>query len=171
MSQTAVDPRLLRAPHKRKLRLAWADQRVRCVVWQVLVVGVVVAIGYWLWGNTVHNLEVRRIATGFGFLDREAGLPIGESVIPYSPTDTYLRALLVGLLNTLKVAVVGIVLATVLGTLVGIARLSRNWLLSKIAGVYVEVIRDLPLLLQLLFWRSEERRVGKECRSRWSPYH
>jgi general L-amino acid transport system permease protein len=152
MSQTTTDPRLLRAPPKRKLRLSWADERVRGLVWQVLVVGVVVAVFYWLWSNTAHNLEVRRIATGFGFLSREAGLPIGESLIEYSPTDTYLRALTVGLLNTLKIAVVGIVLATVLGTLVGIARLSRNWLLSKIAGVYVEVIRDLPLLLQLLFW-------------------
>src|SRR5215211_459601 len=152
MSQTTIDPRLLRAPPKRKLRLSWADERVRGLVWQVLVVGVVVAVFYWLWSNTAHNLEVRRIATGFGFLNREAGLPIAESLIEYSPTDTYFRALLVGLLNTLKVAVVGIVLATVLGTLVGIARLSRNWLLSKIAGVYVEVIRDLPLLLQLLFW-------------------
>jgi general L-amino acid transport system permease protein len=125
---------------------------VRGIVWQVLVVGVVGAIVWWLWSNTVHNLEVRRIATGFGFLGREAGLPIAESVIEYSPTDTYLRALTVGLLNTLKVAVVGIILATILGTLVGIARLSKNWLLAKIAAVYVEVIRDLPLLLQLLFW-------------------
>ena len=154
MSQTTMDPRLLRAPPKRKLRLSWADERVRGIVWQILVVGLFGAIFYWLWSNTVHNLEVRRIATGFGFLDREAGLPIGETLIPYSPTDTYLRALLVGLLNTLKVAVVGIVLATVLGTLVGIARLSRNWVLSKVAGVYIEVIRDLPLLLQLLFWYS-----------------
>src|SRR5918998_5120543 len=152
MSQTAMDPRLLRAPPKRKLRLSWADERVRGVVWQVLVVGLFGAVFYWLWGNTVHNLEVRRIATGFGFLDREAGLPIGESLIPYSPTDTYFRALLVGVLNTLKVAVVGVVLATLLGTAIGIARLSRNWLLAKIAGVYVEVVRDLPLLLQLLFW-------------------
>ena len=152
MSQTTIDPRLLRAPPKRKLRLSWADERLRGLVWQVLVVGAIGAVFYWLWSNTVHNLEVRRIATGFGFLSREAGLPIGESLIEYSPTDTYLRALAVGLLNTLKIAVVGIVLATVLGTLVGIARLSRNWLVSKIAGVYVEVIRDLPLLLQLLFW-------------------
>jgi general L-amino acid transport system permease protein len=152
MSQTVSDPRLLRPPPRRKLRLSWSDERVRGIVWQVLVVGVVGGIVWWLWSNTVHNLEVRRIATGFGFLTREAGLPIGESLIPYSPTDTYFRALLVGLLNTLKVAVVGIVLATLLGTLIGIARLSRNWLLSRIAGAYVEVIRDLPLLLQLLFW-------------------
>ena len=152
MSQTTIDPRSLRAPPRRPLRLSWSDERVRGIVWQVLVVGVVGAIVWWLWSNTVHNLEVRRIATGFGFLGREAGLPIAESVIDYSPTDTYLRALTVGLLNTLKVAVVGIILATILGTLIGIARLSKNWLLAKIAAVYVEVIRDLPLLLQLLFW-------------------
>ncbi|MBY0331410.1 MAG: amino acid ABC transporter permease [Acetobacteraceae bacterium] len=152
MSQTTNDPRLLRAPPKRPIRLSWSDERVRGIVWQLLVVGIVGGIVWWLWSNTVHNLEVRRIATGFGFLGREAGLPIAEHLIDYNPTDTYFRALLVGLLNTLKVAVVGIVLATVLGTAIGIARLSRNWLLSKIAGVYVEVIRDLPLLLQLLFW-------------------
>jgi general L-amino acid transport system permease protein len=152
MSQTAIDPRSLRAPPRRPLRLSWSDERVRAIVWQVLVVGALGTVVWWLWSNTVHNLEVRKIATGFGFLRREAGLPIAESLIEYSPTDTYLRALTVGLLNTLKVAVVGIILATVLGTLVGIARLSKNWLLAKIAAVYVEVIRDLPLLLQLLFW-------------------
>ena len=152
MSQTTTDPRLLRAPPKRPLRLSWSDERVRGIVWQIVVVAIVGSIFWWLWSNTVHNLEVRRIATGFGFLWREAGLPIAESIIPYSPTDTYFRALLVGVLNTLKVAVVGIILATILGTLIGIARLSRNWLLAKIAGIYVEVIRDLPLLLQLLFW-------------------
>ncbi len=152
MSQTTTDPRLLRAPPKRPIKLSWADERVRGIVWQVLVVGILGGIIYWLWSNTVHNLEVRRIATGFGFLWREAGLPIAEHVIDYNPTDTYFRALLVGLLNTLKVAVVGIVLATVLGTLIGIARLSKNWLVAKIAAAYVEVIRDLPLLLQLLFW-------------------
>src|SRR5690606_9207038 len=90
------------------------------------------------------------IASGFGFLGNEAGLPIGEHLISYAPTDTYLRALLVGVLNTLRVAVAGIVLATVLGTLIGLARLSRNWLLSRLSAVYVEVVRDLPLLLQLL---------------------
>jgi general L-amino acid transport system permease protein len=95
---------------------------------------------------------VRRIATGWGFLNREAGLPIAESLVAYDPTHTYLRALVVGVLNTLKVAVVGIVLATILGTMIGVARLSKNFLVSKLAGFYVEVIRDLPLLLQLLFW-------------------
>ncbi len=154
MTESTIDPRSLRAPPRRPIRLSWSDERVRGFVWQLLVVGVVLAIVGWLWSNTVHNLEVRRIATGFGFLNREAGLPIAESLVDYSPTDTYLWALVVGLLNTLKVAVVGIILATILGTLMGIARLSKNWLLARLAGTYVEVIRDLPLLLQLLFWYS-----------------
>ncbi|ONG51115.1 amino acid ABC transporter permease [Pseudoroseomonas deserti] len=152
MSDTAADPRLLRAPPKKGIRLSWADERLRAIVWQILVLGVVFGIIGWLVSNTQHNLEVRRIATGFGFLSREAGLPVAESLIPYSPTDTYSRALLVGVLNTLKIAVVGVILATIIGTLIGIARLSKNWLLSRIAAVYVEVVRDLPLLLQLLFW-------------------
>jgi len=152
MSDATLDPRYARKPPRRPIRLSWSDERVRGIVWQVLVVGVIGAIGWWLWSNTVHNLEVRRIATGWAFLGREAGLPIAESLIPYDPTDTYFRALLVGVLNTLKVAVVGVILATILGTLIGVARLSKNWLVGKIAGAYVELIRDLPLLLQLLFW-------------------
>ena len=122
------------------------------LLWQILVVGIAVAIVAWLWSNAVHNLSVRRISTGFAFLGREAGMPIADSWLPYSPRDTYLRAFLVGIVNTLRVAVIGILLATVLGTLVGIARLSANWLLSRLAAVYVEALRDVPLLLQLLFW-------------------
>ncbi|WP_137125820.1 amino acid ABC transporter permease [Roseomonas sp. HF4] len=152
MSDATADPRFRRKPPKRRMRLSWADERVRGIVWQVLVVALIGSVIWWLWSNTVHNLEVRRIATGFGFLQREAGLPIAESLIPYDPTMTYLRALTVGVLNTLKVAVVGVILATIIGTAIGIARLSKNFLVSKIAGFYIEVIRDLPLLLQLLFW-------------------
>ncbi|MCA3377631.1 MAG: amino acid ABC transporter permease [Roseomonas sp.] len=152
MSDTTSDPRYKRRPPKRPLRLSWSDERVRGIFWQIVVVAAVGSLIYWLWSNTSHNLAVRRIATGFGFLDREAGLPIAESLIPYDPTDTYARALFVGLLNTLKVAVIGIILATILGTAIGIARLSKNFLLSRIAGAYIEIIRDLPLLLQLLFW-------------------
>jgi general L-amino acid transport system permease protein len=151
-AETPRDPRYARRAPKRPLRLSWSDERVRNIVWQILVVGIIGYVFWWLWSNTSYNLEVRRIATGFGFLQREAGLPIAESLIRYDPSDTYFRALLVGVLNTLKVAVIGIVLSTILGTLIGIARLSRNWLVARLAGVYVEVIRDLPLLLQLLFW-------------------
>jgi len=116
------------------------------------VVGIAIAVVAWLWSNAVHNLSVRRISTGFAFLGREAGMPIADAWLAYSPQNTYLRAFIVGLVNTLRVAVIGIVLASVLGTMIGIARLSSNWLLSRLAAVYVEVLRDLPLLLQLLFW-------------------
>jgi general L-amino acid transport system permease protein len=140
------------AKPKRPIRLSWSDRRFRGWVWQFLVVASVAGVGFWLWRNTVANLDARHIATGFSFLGREAGMPIADSLISYRPSDTYLRALIIGVLNTLRVAVVGIVLATVLGTAIGIARLSKNWLLAKVAAVYVEVVRDIPLLLQLLFW-------------------
>lgn len=134
------------------MRVSWSDRRFRGLVWQVLVVALVVGVSLWLWRNTVTNLDARHIATGFSFLSREAGMPIADALISYRPSDTYLRALTVGVLNTLRVAVVGIILATVLGTALGIARLAKNWLLAKVAAVYVEAIRDIPLLLQLLFW-------------------
>ena len=154
MSAT-VDPRLhaARAAPRARLRLSWSDPRVRNVVWQLLVLGVVVGgIGI-LAGNTGRNLAARHIATGWAFLGRTAGIPIGEAMVPYDPaTSTFLRALLEGLLNTLRVAVVGIVLSTILGTLIGVAGLSKNWLLSRLATAYVELFRDIPVLLQLLFW-------------------
>ena len=127
-------------------------ERLIGLFWQIVVVGIAVALVAWLWSNAVHNLSARRISTGFAFLGREAGMPIADAWLAYSPKDTYLRAFIVGVVNTLRVAVIGIVLATVLGTLIGIARLSSNWLLSRLAAVYVEALRDLPLLLQLLFW-------------------
>jgi general L-amino acid transport system permease protein len=135
-----------------RLRLLLTDRRISGLIWQIVVIAIVIAIIAWLWSNTVHNLSVRRISTGFAFLGREAGMPIADTWLPYSPKDTYLRAFIVGIANTLRVAVIGIVLATVLGTLVGIARLSANWLLARLAAVYVEMLRDIPLLLQLLFW-------------------
>src|SRR4051794_1169192 len=134
------------------MRPSLKDRQLSGLLWQIVVVAAAVAVIAWLWSNTVHNLSVRRIATGFAFLGREAGMPIADSWLSYSPKDTYLRAFIVGLTNTLRVAVIGVVLATVLGTLVGIARLSANWLLSRLAAVYVEALRDIPLLLQLLFW-------------------
>jgi general L-amino acid transport system permease protein len=140
------------SPPSRRMRISLKDKQFSGLFWQILVVAIVVAIIAWLWSNTVHNLNVRRISTGFAFLGREAGMPIADSWLPYSPKDTYLRAFIVGISNTLRVAVIGIVLATVIGTLVGIARLSANWLLSRLAAVYVEALRDIPLLLQLLFW-------------------
>ncbi len=155
MSSSTTDPRLMapRAAPKKRMRLSWSDPVFRSIVWQVLIVGVIVAIVWYLAANTNRNLSARRIATGFAFLSRNAGIPISESPIPYDPAvSTYGDALVIGILNTLKVAIVGVVLATILGTVIGIARLSHNWLIAKLAAVYVEVLRDLPLLLQLLFW-------------------
>ncbi|HEX2940936.1 MAG TPA: amino acid ABC transporter permease [Rhodopila sp.] len=157
MSQATADPRLAaaRAAPKRRVRLSWSDPVFRSIVWQVVIVGVVIALAWYLIGNTNRNLAQRHIATGFAFLGRVAGIPIGESLISYNPAlDTYGRALLIGVLNTLKVAIVGIVLATILGTLIGIGRLSKNWLLARITAFYVETLRDIPVLLQLLFWYS-----------------
>ncbi len=133
-------------------RLSWNDPGVRSIVYQVIALCAVGAVVWFLVHNTLHNLSVRNIASGFGFLDREAGFAIGESMIEYGPANDYRRALTVGLLNTLRVAVVGIIFATLLGTLIGIARLSKNWLIHKLASIYVEVMRNIPLLLQLFFW-------------------
>lgn len=113
----------------------------------------VALLGWYLAGNTARNLAARHIATGFHFLFQPAPIPIGETPIPYTPSmSTYGRALLIGILNTLKVAFFGCVLATLLGTAIGLARLARNWLLARLAGAYVELLRDTPLLLQLFFW-------------------
>jgi general L-amino acid transport system permease protein len=139
-------------PPEKRLRISLRSQEFTGLLWQALVVGIAVAVVAWLWSNAIHNLSVRRISTGFAFLGREAGMPIADTWLAYSPKDTYLRAFMVGLVNTLRVSAIGIVLATVAGTMIGVARLSPNWLLSRFAAVYVEVLRDIPLLLQLLFW-------------------
>src|SRR5271157_5750574 len=147
----------------------WNDPRIRSVVWQILFVGIVVALGVFLVHNTLVNLRRQNIASGFGFLDREAAFGIGESLIPYSPADTYARAFLVGVLNTLYVAALGVVLATVLGAVMGMARLSGNWLVRKLAQVYVETFRNIPLLLQLFFWWGLLRETGPAPRHAWQP--
>jgi len=127
--------------------------RVRSALFQgTLLAALALALGY-LCYNTAHNLEARKIATGFAFLWREAGFEIGETTFfTFSATDSYFRALAAGLGNTFRVASLGIVFATFLGTLLGLARLSPNWLLAKLAAAYVEVIRNVPLLVQLFFW-------------------
>ena len=127
----------------------WRDVRVLRVVAQVailLAVGLGVA---YLVNNLTTGMAERGFGFGFGFLERRAGFEIGESPVPYSASDTYGQAFLVGLLNTLFVSIVGIVLATILGIVIGVARLSPNWLVSRAAAAYVELIRNTPLLLQL----------------------
>jgi general L-amino acid transport system permease protein len=125
---------------------------VRRVAYQVLVLGAVAFVAYWVVNNVAENLRRQNIASGFEFLGRTSGFDISQSLIEYSNLSTYGRAFWVGLLNTLLVAALGIVAATVIGFVVGIARLSSNWLVAKLAAAYVEVVRNLPLLLQLFFW-------------------
>jgi general L-amino acid transport system permease protein len=126
--------------------------KIRAVFYQFVLLAVVVWLGYEFALNVKANLDALKIASGFGFLDNTAGFAVNQSLIPYNESDTYGRVFLVGLLNTLLVAGIGIVLATILGFFIGIARLSRNWLLARLAEAYVELIRNLPLLFQLLFW-------------------
>ena len=143
---------LMTSKKTNKIQISWNDPAFRAIVYQIAVLGIVAYVAWYLVTNTMHNLSVRNITTGFDFLDREAGFAIGESSIAYSPADTYKRAILVGIVNTLQVSALGIVLSTLLGTIIGVARLSMNWLVGRLATVYVEVIRNVPLLIQLFFW-------------------
>src|SRR6201994_3652592 len=119
---------------------------------QVVFVLILVWIGYEIFVNARANLENQRITSGFGFLNNTAGFDVSQSLIPYSGSDTYTRVFPVGLCNTILVSVIGIVFATLIGFVVALGRLSPNWLMSRVAGGYVELIRNLPLLFQILFW-------------------
>ena len=129
-----------------------SSEKVRGIFWQALLLAAVIGVGWYLFNNTQANLARSNIQVGFDFLGKEAGFEIAESPIAYDATHTYGRAFLVGVLNTLYVSLLGIVLATILGTLVGVARLSSNWLVARLASAYVEVMRNVPLLLQLFAW-------------------
>jgi general L-amino acid transport system permease protein len=128
-------------------RAGWAG-----FVLQILFVAALAWIGYEIVANVRVNLQAQRITSGFGFLANTAGFDVSQTLIPYSGSDTYTRVFLVGLLNTLLVSAIGIFFATVIGFIVGLGRLSPNWLLSRISGGYVELVRNLPLLFQILFW-------------------
>jgi general L-amino acid transport system permease protein len=145
----------------------WRDPKIRGIAYQIAFVAAIVGFGAFLIHNMLGNIARQNIATGFGFLHREAAFGIGESLIAYSPADTYGRAFLVGLTNTLYVAALGIVLATILGTVMGLARLSSNWLVAKLAQIYVETFRNIPLLLQLVFWWSLLNKVAPGPRDAW----
>ncbi len=127
---------------------------ITTLVLQAAVIGIIFYAANGLLVNTQANLEARNIASGFGFLSLESGMPISNSLLPYSPVDSYGYAFLMGIINTLYVSFLGIVLATILGVVVGVARVSSNWLISKLAEIYVEVLRNVPLLLVLFFTYS-----------------
>ncbi|MGZ5583790.1 MAG: ABC transporter permease subunit, partial [Usitatibacter sp.] len=133
----------MRRPSARRGSL-WRSRALRGYVWQVLAVLAIGAAVWFLAHNTLQNMRARGIQSGFGFLSQPAGFDIGESLIPYDALDPYWKAFLVGVLNTLRVAVVGIVLATIWGTLLGIGRFSRNAIVRGICYAYVEVFRNIP---------------------------
>lgn len=128
------------------------DARIRAIGLQVLTVLAVFGFLGWLVYNTMVNMAARNLSAGFDFLDVSAGFGIGFTLVPYQEGDTYFRVFVVGIMNTLLVAVVSIFLATILGLVVGLARLSTNWIIAKIARAYVELLRNTPLLLQIIAW-------------------
>jgi general L-amino acid transport system permease protein len=143
--------------------------RLRVLLLQLLVLGAVIAFAAFLIHNTLANLARQGIATGFGYLGRQASFEIGEKLIPYSAADSYGRALLVGLFNTLEIAVLACLFATLLGLVIGVARLSQNFLIRHLAGAYVEAIRNVPLLLQLFVWWNVLRNNAPAPREAWQP--
>jgi general L-amino acid transport system permease protein len=141
------------------------DPKVRSVIYQLALCAAVAFVVYGATTNAIEHLQRAHIASGFGFWDQTAGFDISQTLISYSSqASTYGRAFWVGLLNTLLVAGLGVVFATILGFVVGISRLSKNWLLAKVATGYVETIRNIPLLLQLLFWYNAVLKTLPEMR-------
>ncbi len=150
MNPNASDAPVKKAPPKNTNLLY--NPTFRSIAFQVIAVLALVAFFYTIVNNALTNLESRGISTGFDFLSQEAGFGIGLHLVEYDETYSYGRTFVVGLLNTALVSVLGIALATILGFVVGIARLSSNWLVSRLAAVYIEVFRNIPLLLQIFFW-------------------
>ena len=141
-----------RARRRWSLRNLWASRKGRGLIYQVLMFTALLLLILLLVGNAFYNMEQRGLKAGFGFLNRTAGFGIVQSLVSYDETSTYGRAFVVALLNTILVAGIGVVLATMLGFMIGIMRLSPNWLIARIAAIYVETFRNIPLLLQILFW-------------------
>lgn len=145
-----VAPR--RKPPRRRGRLSWRNPATRALVYQAVALALVAALVAWLGHNTLVNMAARGIRSGWDFLVDPAGFDIGERAIRYESVDPYWKAFLVGLLNTLRVALPGIVMATLIGTAVGIGRFASNALVRGICYVWVEMFRNVPVLVQLLFW-------------------
>ncbi len=139
------------SPPKKK-NWSWRSQAFRGLIYQIVAIAAVALGVWWLASNTMHNMQVRGIQSGFDFLKGPAGFDIGESLYPFDSAQPYWQAFLVGLTNTLRVAVIGIILTTILGTLLGIGRFSRNALVRGLCYAYVEFFRNVPVLLQLLMW-------------------
>ena len=139
-------------PPPKKKTWSWRSQAFRGLIYQVIAIGMIVAVVWFLAHNTLYNMKIRGIQSGFDFLSGPAGFDIGESLFPFDSAQPYWQAFLVGLSNTLRVAVMGIILTTILGTLLGVGRFSRNALVRGLCYAYVECFRNIPVLLQLLMW-------------------
>ncbi len=140
-----------KVPPKKK-NWSWRSQAFRGLVYQVIAIGVVAVAVWFLATNTLYNMKVRGIQSGFDFLANPAGFDIGESLYAFDSSHPYWQAFLIGLTNTLRVAIIGIILTTILGTLLGVGRFSRNALVRGLCYAYVELFRNVPVLLQLLMW-------------------
>lgn len=138
----------------RRIIAFYRNPRVRALIYQAVLITALVLFGWYILSNTLQNMENRGIRTGFGFLSSEAGFPILYSpFLSYNPAiDSYLKTFYIGLLNTVLVSLIGIFLATIIGFIIGLARLSTNWLVARLAAIYIEVFRNIPLLLQIMFW-------------------
>lgn len=138
-------------PRRRKA-WSWRGRAFRGLVYQLVAAAFIAGLAWFLWSNTLHNMRVRGIQSGFDFLRQQAGFTIGESLFPFDSAESYVKAFAVGVANTLRVALAGIALATFIGTLVGVGRFSRNLLVRSLCAAYVECFRNIPVLLQLLVW-------------------
>lgn len=139
-------------PERSRISRMASDPKIRGLVAQAIVGTLIILAGYYLVTQTIYNMEKRGLTAGFDFLSTTAGFSIGFHLIDYQPTDTFGRVFLVGVVNTLFVSVIAIIFATLFGFIMGIARLSHNWLIARLAAVYVEVVRNTPLLLQIFVW-------------------
>ena len=139
-------------PSKSHKTYFWNDEKTRSILYQIITAVLVALLGFYLISNVQRNMERQSIASGFGFIEKEAAFEIGETLIEYSAADSYGRALIVGVLNTLKVSFIGMILTTILGTFIGVCTLSSNWLVSKLGMAYVELLQNIPVLLQLFFF-------------------
>lgn len=148
----------------------WYDPDKRSILYQIGAACLFLFVAWYLVSNTMINLERQSIATGFGFLNNEAAFEIGESLVEYSAADKYTKALWVGFLNTLLVSFIGVILTVILGTFLGIARLSKNWLINKCAAGYIELFQDIPVLLQLFFWYAFFYEMLPSPRAALSPF-
>lgn len=146
------------------------DPEKLAILYQILTIMAVGFVSYYLVSNTLANLERQSISTGFGFIEKEASFEIGESLIKYSAADSYGKALAVGFLNTLIVSFAGIILTVILGTIIGVARLSSNWLLSRLSAIYIELFQNIPILLQLFFWYAFFYEILPSPRQALNPF-